>query len=142
MTANLMEAPPGRIFIGRLQTGTDLVEEIERFCQEQSILAAWVDVVGAVRRARYAYYEQAEQRYIEIDGGGHHEISGFVGNVSERDGKAFLHAHATFAEHDGAAAGGHLVRGNEVFVAEVKITELTDVSLVRVHDEETGLALW
>jgi hypothetical protein len=32
--------------------------------------------------------------------------------------------------------------GTEVFVAEVRITELTDVSLVRTHDELTGLSLW
>jgi hypothetical protein len=29
-----------------------------------------------------------------------------------------------------------------VFVGEVMIRELGNVSLVRVHDEETGLALW
>jgi hypothetical protein len=29
-----------------------------------------------------------------------------------------------------------------VFAAEVMIRELGDVSLVRIHDEETGLALW
>jgi len=136
------EAKDGRLFVGRLATGSDLVEEIERYCSEQSVLAAWVTAIGAVRRARYAYYEQIEQRYLEMGSESHHEVTGFVGNISLRDNKPFLHAHATFADAGGATVGGHLLRGIEVFAAEVTIREMADVSLVRQHDEETGLALW
>ena len=42
----------------------------------------------------------------------------------------------------GAAVGGHLLRGCEVFVAEVMIREITGVELVRHPDPATGLALW
>ena len=136
------EAAAGRAFVGRLATGSDLVEEIERLCAEQSVLAAQVTVIGAVRRASYAYYEQDDHRYLELESATHHEVVGFVGNVSLRDDRPFLHAHATFADATGATVGGHLLPGCEVFAAEVMIRELGDVSLVRVHDEQTGLALW
>jgi len=136
------EAAAGRAFVGRLETGADLVEEIERLCAEQSVLAAQVTVIGAVRRASYAYYEQVDHRYLELESATHHEIVGFVGNVSLRDDRPFLHAHATFADATGTTVGGHLLRGCEVFAAEVMIRELGDVSLVRAHDEQTGLALW
>jgi uncharacterized protein len=136
------EASAGRIFVGRLATGSDLVAEIEGQCAERGVMAAEVTAIGAVRRARYAYYEQIEQRYRELASETHHEITGFVGNVSERDGAPFLHAHATFADADGATVGGHLLRGIEVFAAEVVIREFRDVALVRRHDAETGLALW
>lgn len=142
MPTKFWEAKAGRAFVGRLATGSDLVEEIERYCAEQSVLAAWVTAIGAVRRARYAYYEQVEHRYLEMGSETHHEISGFLGNISLRDNKPFLHAHATFADASGQAVGGHLLRGIEVFAAEVTIREMADVSLVRQHDEETGLALW
>jgi predicted DNA-binding protein with PD1-like motif len=142
MPTKFWEATAGRAFVGRLATGSDLVEEIEHHCAEQSVLAAWVTVIGAVRRARYAYYEQDERRYLEMGSERHHEITGFVGNVSLRDNKPYLHAHATFADASGATVGGHLLRGIEVFAAEVTIREMADVSLVRQHDEETGLALW
>jgi uncharacterized protein len=142
MTARFWEAKPGRTFVGRLATGDDLVEEIERFCAERAILAAWVSVIGAVRRASFAYYQQHEHRYLELSTDTHHEITGFVGNISEREGRPFLHAHATFADADGATVGGHLLRGIEVFAAEVTIREMSDVELVRLHDQETGLALW
>lgn len=136
------EATAGRAFVGRLETGSDLVKEIERFCAEHGVMAAQVTVIGAVRHARYAYYEQNDHRYRELESASHHEIVGFVGNVSLRDDRPFLHAHATFADADGVTVGGHLLPGCEVFAGEVMIRELGGVSLVRQPDEATGLALW
>ena len=66
---------------------------------------------------------------------------GFTGNMSIRDDRPFLHAHATFADASGATVGGHLIAGREVFMVEVMVREITGVDLVR-HDEATGLALW
>ena len=142
MESRFWEAHAGRAFVGRLATGSDLVDELERFCAERGIHAAWVSVVGALSHASFAYYEQAEQRYLELSSEIHHEITSFVGNVSIRDGKPFLHAHAAFADREGASLGGHLMRGCTVFVAEVTIREMSDVELVRHPDEITGLSLW
>jgi predicted DNA-binding protein with PD1-like motif len=136
------QAQEGRTFVGRLATGSDLVEEIQAFCAAENIRAAWVSLVGAVTSATFGYYEQTEHRYIEITSEFHHEISGFIGNVSMRDGEPFLHAHATFAEREGGALGGHLLPGCTVFVGEVQIRVMTGVDLVRSPDELTGLALW
>ena len=142
MPARMWEASAGRAFVGRLETGDDLVAEIERICAEREVRAAWVSVIGAVRHAAFAYYEQDEHRYLELDSTEHHEITGFVGNISIRDGRPFLHAHATFCSRSGVAVGGHLLRGCEVFAAEVTIREMTGVELVRTPDEVSGLALW
>lgn len=142
MPAGFQELTAGRGFVGRLETGSDLVEEIERFCTDRDVRAAQVVVIGAVRRARYAYYEQDDHRYRELESDTHHEIVGFIGNVSLRDGRPFLHAHGSFADARGATVGGHLLRGIEVFAAEVMIRELAGVELVRTPDEATGLALW
>lgn len=136
------EATPGRTFVGRLATGTDLVEGIEQFCAENDIRAAWVSVVGAVQRAAFAYMDQEARRYVEVGSDEHHELSGFVGNISPRDGKPFLHAHATFSSRAGDTVGGHLLPGNPVWVGEVTIREMTGVDLERTPDEITGLALW
>lgn len=142
MPTRFWEAGAGRAFVGRLATGSDLVEEIERYCAEQGIMAAQVTAIGAVRRAHYAYYEQDDHRYRELESATHHEIVGFVGNISMRDDHPFLHAHATFADAGGATVGGHLLPGCEVFAGEVMIREMTGVSLVRQPDDTTGLALW
>ena len=142
MAERLWEASPGRAFIGRLQKGSDLVAEIERICAEREVSAAWVSVIGAVSHAAFAYYHQGDLRYLELSSDTHHEITGFIGNVSIRDGKPFLHAHATFADEHGACVGGHLLSGTVVFAAEFTIRELLGVQLARTFDEESGLALW
>ena len=142
MPAGFHEVGAARGFVGRLDTGSDLVGEIERFCAEQGVVAAQVTVIGAVRQARYAYYEQNDRRYRELGSQTHHEIVGFTGNVSLKDDRPFLHAHATFADAAGDTVGGHLLRGCEVFAAEVMIREMSGASLIRMPDEETGLALW
>ena len=142
MATGLREAQPGRSFVGRLPTGTDLVEEIERLAAEREVRAAWVSVVGAVSRAAFAYYNQTILQYKEMSSPQHHELFGFVGNLSMRDGRPFLHAHAGFSDINGEPLGGHLLKGCVVWVAEVEIRELIGVELVRELDEQTGLALW
>jgi predicted DNA-binding protein with PD1-like motif len=136
------EAGPGRTFVGRLAHGSDLVDEVERLCAEREVRAAWVSAIGAVRRASYAYYDQEGGKYLPLASETHHEITGFIGNISIRDGRPFLHAHATFGDRTGATIGGHLLRGCEVFAGEVTIREMTGVELERTPDELTGLALW
>ena len=123
------EAHAGRAFVGRLATGNDLVEEIERFCAEHDMRAAWVSVVGAVSHAAFAYYEQDERRYLELASDEHHEITGFIGNISMRDGRPFLHAHASFANRRRRGGGRPPMPGCKVFVAEVTIREMTGVEL-------------
>ncbi len=138
----MWEAHAGRAFAGRLATGSDLVEELERFCAERDIRAAWISVLGAVSHAAYSYLEQDKKEYLDLESDTHHEIVSFIGNISTLDGKPFLHAHASFADRNGATVGGHLRRGCSVWVAEVTIREMTGVDLVRTPDEVTGLNLW
>jgi len=142
MTTGLREARLGRLFVGRLPTDSDLVEGIEQFCAEQGIAAAWVTAVGAVRHLEYAYFDQVARHYIELRSDTHHEMAGFVGNVSPRDGHPMLHAHASFADELGSTVTGHLRAGTTVWVGEVQVQELADISLLREHDERTNLALW
>jgi uncharacterized protein len=142
MATGLRAADQGRTFVGRLPTGSDLVTEIERFCAERGVGAAWVNAVGAVQHLEYAYYDQRELRYLELRSDTHHEMAGFVGNVSLRDGRPILHAHATFGDETGETVTGHIRPGTTVWVAEVELRELTGVDLVREHDERTSLALW
>lgn len=136
------EGGVGRAFVGSLAHGGDLVEEIERFCAARDVRAAWVSAVGAVQRASYAFYNQEARRYEEMVSETHHEMAGFAGNISMRDGRPFLHAHASFGDRSGGTVTGHLLPGCVVWVAEVTIREMTGVELERIPDEVTGLALW
>jgi hypothetical protein len=142
MESRFWEASPGRTVVGRLATGSDLVGEIERMCAEMDIRAAWVSCVGAVQRSAFAYYDQEAKQYLDIASDTHHEMAGFVGNISLRDGRPSLHAHASFGDRSGGTLTGHILSGCTVWVAEVTLREMTGIELERTTDEITGLALW
>ncbi len=142
METRFREAGAGRRLVGRLETDSDLVEGITALAADHGVRAAWVSCVGAVQHASFAFYDQEALRYVPLESSEHHEIAGFQGNISMREGAPFLHAHATFADSRGATVGGHLRPGCVVWVAELLIQELAGVELVREHDARTNLDLW
>jgi predicted DNA-binding protein with PD1-like motif len=134
---------PGRIVMGRLKKGDDLLGALQQICSGQEIRLGDIRALGAVKNARIGYYYQDGREYNFVDLAQHLELLALVGNVSIKDGKPFLHAHVTFANSQGQAFGGHLAQGTEVFACEYTITEyLSNAPFERVHDDETGLALW
>lgn len=132
----------GPVHLVRLDTGSDLVEEITRFAGDAAITTAWVGFLGAVRRASLRYYDQEARRYDDFVIDRHLEVVAGVGNVSLIDGTPFVHAHAAFSDGGGAAFGGHLNAGCEVFALEVRIEELLGEPMRRERDDCTGLSLW
>ena len=125
-----------------LETGDDLLSSVTAYVTEHNIRAAAVSFLGAVRRASLRYYNQDAKSYIDFDVNQHLEILSGTGNVSVLDGAPFVHIHAAFADEEGAAYGGHVNNGTEVFACEVTIAELAGIAPVRQFDETTGLMLW
>jgi len=131
-----------RTFIGKLDYGSDLLEELISVCQKEDIYLGKVDAIGAVQKARLAYYDQKERKYHFFQIDKHLEIAGLLGNISIRDGKPMVHAHITLADKDGHAYGGHLAPGTTIFACEFIIKAYDGPEYVREQDEETGLPLW
>ena len=132
----------GRSFLERLPHDADLAAWLSTFADDNGILAGTVSVIGAVKNAVVAFYDQQEQTYGEIDRDENLEILYCAGNVSIRDGKSFAHCHAMFSDKDGNTFGGHLVEGTKVFAAEANFQELLGAEYVRERDSVTGLPLW
>jgi len=132
-----------RTIIGHLKSGTDLYDGITRIVQEHNISAGRVTGIGAVQRAKLAYYDQKLMKYFDIDVNEPMEIVSLNGNVSLKDGKPFVHAHVVLADEKGNGKGGHLLAGGTpVFACELTIEEYEGPQLTRGFDERTGLALW
>jgi predicted DNA-binding protein with PD1-like motif len=128
--------------MGRLSMGADLYESISRICIEEDIKIGKVTALGAVTKAALAYYDQEKKEYKAITFEKRLEILNCTGNVSLKDGKPFVHMHATFADSQGSVLGGHLRAGTLVFACEVMIEELEGKALDRNMDEKSGLSLW
>jgi hypothetical protein len=132
----------GRVFLGRLEHGADLLAEIYRICESRSIQMGTLKVIGAVQSACIGFYNQERKLYQQITLSTPAEIACCLGNISSKDGKVFIHAHINLSDEQGRAWGGHLMPGTIIFAAEFQIQELQGKILQRSEDPVTGLALW
>lgn len=137
-----MEFAQGRSIVARLSHGADLLEEIVALADRHGIEAGALQGLGALQRARLAYYDQAAKIYNEFALARPLEITALAGNLSRRDGAPATHVHLTLADDEGRAFGGHAAPGCVVFACEIVVTELHGPSLERAYDDVTGLPLW
>jgi predicted DNA-binding protein with PD1-like motif len=134
--------PQTQPLLVRLPKGADLLNALNAACQARGITKAAVQVIGALERATLGYYLQDERRYISYDLPEHCEVLCGAGNVSLKDGEAFVHLHLTLSKSDGSCLGGHAMEGCPIFAAEALLLPLPGADLVRGFDEPTGLFLW
>jgi hypothetical protein len=135
------EYKPGRKFLVRLAHGSELSKSITEFAKDKKIEMATFTIVGALKKAKIAYYNQQKKDYKVIELQGAHEIASCMGNISSHEKKPFIHMHAVLADEHGDAKAGHLLEG-VVFAAELHVQELEGPKLERARDQTTGLALW
>ncbi|OGP88316.1 MAG: hypothetical protein A2157_02645 [Deltaproteobacteria bacterium RBG_16_47_11] len=133
---------PKEVFMGRLSHGGDLLEEISNMCLKENIQPGWIEGLGAVKRARLAFYNQETHEYQFFVKDEPLEIIKLVGNVSLKDDHPFIHAHITLADKAGNAYGGHLAPGTVIFACEFILEVFDGAGIKRDFDEPTGLPLW
>ena len=136
------EFQQGRIFVGRLPHGGDLINSIEEFCKKALIQMATFSVIGAVSSATIGAYDQKQQVYVTFKEEAPLEIVSCIGNVSLKDGKPFIHAHILLADEQGKTIGGHLFSETIIYAGEINLQELTGKPMERTYDNDTGLMLW
>ena len=140
--AMMKRVKPKEVIMGRLSHGGDLLEEISNMCLKENIQLGWIEALGAVKRARLAFYNQETHEYDFFPTDQPLEITKLVGNVSLKDGHPFIHAHITLADKAGHAYGGHLAPGTVIFACEFRLEVYDGPGIKREFDEATGLPLW
>ena len=131
----------GRYFLARLDHGADIIGQISLLARDSKIEVGVFGVIGALSRAELSYYDQASLQYGRILIEEPVELVSCSGNISEKDDRPFVHAHALLADREGKVRGGHLSSGT-IFAAELHCQELLGLPLKRDHDPITGLNLW
>ena len=129
-------------FLIRLPMGDDLLQAIAQEFQKRSIAKAAFTLIGAVSRATLGYYDPVARQYGSREFDTQLEIVSCMGNVSEKDGEMFVHAHALLSDKDYLCVGGHIMPGTIIFAAELWGNPVSGPIPVRKFDEPTGLALW
>jgi uncharacterized protein len=140
--ATIKTVTPGKRYMGKLPFGGDLLEEITEICVKENISLGRVEAIGAVQKARLAFYNQETKEYNIYNLNKTFEITKLIGNISIKDGAPMVHAHITLADGKGNCFGGHLAPGTIVFACEIILESFDGPLFERGHDEETGLPLW
>ena len=130
------------IFMGKLKFGCDLLEALTNVCIERNVTLGRIEALGAVQKARIGFYNQETREYRFVTLECPLEIAHLIGNVSLRDGTAFVHTHITLVDETGITFGGHLAPGTVVFACEFVLEAFDGPRFERNYDEETGLPLW
>jgi len=130
------------IHVKRFAPGEDLLDVITKWAKAERVSTAMVSLIGALTRFHIGYYDQKQREYVKFRGEGDFEILHCTGNISSKGGQPFPHLHIMLAGKDGRAFGGHLFEGSTIFIAEAIIQVFEGNSIARIHNEETGLALW
>ncbi|MHC1632105.1 MAG: PPC domain-containing DNA-binding protein [Methanotrichaceae archaeon] len=137
----IRELERGRSILARLDFSAEIVESITSLAEKTDIKVGTFSAIGALQQAELGYYEQDSHQYKVMEVDGPVELVSCTGNISIRDGKPFVHPHASLANSDGNLRGGHLHSGT-IFAAELYIQELKGEPFIRIHDPITDLYLW
>lgn len=132
---------PGRFILCKLEHGAELVQSILEFVQEKQIKMAVFNVIGSVKKAEIAYYDQHRHTYLTTQIKQPLEIAHCFGNLSSKEGMPFPHVHVVLVDPKGKVHAGHLINA-KAFAVELHLQELLGEKLEREHDTTTGLSLW
>ncbi len=129
------------IYAVRLVPGEEIIKSIETVCEAEKINLATVSAIGAVNTATVGLYNLDEKKYHKNHFDCPLELVSLLGNVTRKDGNAYVHVHASFADSDGKVIGGHLNEAVISATCEMFITVI-DGYVCRKTDEITGLQVF
>jgi hypothetical protein len=129
-----------RTFVAVFDKGDEVIEGLTAFASRERLRVSQVTAIGALRDVTLGYFDPAARQYREIPVAEQVEVLSLLGVITLDGEKPKVHAHIVVGGSDGAARGGHLLRGHVFPTLEVVIEELSR-HLQRRTDPETGLAL-
>ncbi|OGH22218.1 MAG: hypothetical protein A3F31_01465 [Candidatus Levybacteria bacterium RIFCSPHIGHO2_12_FULL_38_12] len=128
-------------FIIRLVRGEEILDSIERFCQNQNIKNAVFWGIGSIEDVILAHYRVDGKKFSEKKCEGIFEITSLIGNVSLFEQKPLVHPHISISNEQMEVFGGHLMTGKVSATVELVLQNLGS-SYAKKMDEEIGLKLW
>lgn len=137
---NLGLAPEAVAKIWAFAAGDTVPEAILEAAGRERVRSAGFEAVGGVDRLTLAYYDRRAKRYEQHDFRGFMEVTSMLGNITQKDGKPFVHAHGNFGTRDLRVVGGHIISAR-VFPTLEMIVRRTSDTAVRRFDERLGLNL-
>ncbi|BBD08576.1 PPC domain-containing DNA-binding protein [Desulfovibrio ferrophilus] len=130
----------GSKILVRLDPGEEVVAGVAAVCEKEGVRLGAVSGIGAVDKATVGLFNTVTKEYLSTTLEKLFEITSLVGNISEMDGKLYLHLHATLADVEHNAFGGHLNEARVSATAEIWI-DVVEGAVDRMLSETVGLNL-
>ncbi len=130
----------GNSFVIRLAKGEEILKSLTDFCSQNSILSGYFWAIGAVDSAKIGFYDLNKKEFNFKNFNTPYEIASLIGNISQADGKPFLHIHTVLSDENFTCIGGHLEEAVVGATCEVYLVDL-GINIERKFDQEIGLKL-
>ena len=131
------------VFVLSLDNHVEIVEALTAFCTEKEIHTGSISGLGAISEATFRFLDPATKQYVDKTFNEQMEITNLTGNISQKDGKPYLHIHVTAGRRDYSCVGGHLLSARINGACELFVEDYWDCKpMGRRFDEETGLNLY
>jgi hypothetical protein len=124
----------------RLQRGEEIITSLTSLAEKEQIQSGFLFGLGAVANPKLGYYDSKTREYQSETFEGEFEIVNLTGNISQLEGKPFIHAHMTISDEECRAFGGHLFSAQIHATGEITILDF-GLSVSRKLDQEIGLKL-
>jgi predicted DNA-binding protein with PD1-like motif len=123
-----------------LETGEEVVSQLQRYAQENKLSASRFTAIGAFSSVTLGYFNWEKKEYEKIAVNEQVEVLSLIGDISVQDGQSTTHIHVVVGKRDGSAHGGHLLHAYVRPTLEVILSESPDY-LRRSFDPDSGIAL-
>ena len=130
------------MYVLSLDNHVEVSAAIAAFCAEKGILAGNVVGLGAVSEATFRFLDPNTLKYVDKTFTEQMEITNLTGNISQKDGKPYLHLHITASRRDYTCIGGHLLTAYINGACELYVEAFPGVEIGRYADPATGINLY
>ena len=131
----------GDRYVLSLENHVEITKALTMFCEEKQIKAGVIHGIGAVGKATLRFFDPHTKQYIDKTFQEQMEIACLIGNISQKEGKPYLHLHITLGRLDYSALAGHLLEATLSGAGEFVI-EAFEGSLECYYNTSIGLNLY
>lgn len=129
----------------RLDKDDEILSSLSEICAREGIKTAQIGGIGGCEKAIVGVFDLEKKDYVRKEVKTMLELISLGGNVTEYEGKPYIHAHATFAflDSDGnpATLSGHLLEAVIGLTGEIILSPVDGV-ITRRFDETLGIRVW
>ena len=130
------------VYVLSLDNHVEVSAAIAAFCAEKGILAGNIVGLGAVSEATFRFLDPNTLKYVDKTFTEQMEITNLTGNISQKDGKPYLHLHITASRRDYTCIGGHLLTAYINGACELYVEAFPGTFVGRYADPATGINLY